>query len=242
MPKLPSKPSLENLKNQARTKQHLEQISLSQAQFALARDYGFPSWTRLKVFVEAKITKQAKPAALTKELLEYAASDVALLGQKFAQMPLHEILSVRTHAIQTKTITALVDGLLLGCAHPEPRVRFDCAMALDHMADERCTPVLRQLLQDPIPRVRRAAIHSVSCEACKVTKLDSGEELTPILIDMALNDSSPRVRMTAIGALAQTCADARAKPVFEMALTMKIDSVFRKILTRALEEIKVTRQ
>ncbi len=237
MPKLPSKANLGHLKNQAKAKQQREEITLTQAQFALARAYGFPSWTRLKVFVEAKMIKQAKPIALTKELLEYAVVDSAQLGQKFAQMPLHEILAVRSYALKTNSISALLDGLLRGCIHPEPRVRFDCVMALDHMADERCIPVLRQLLQDPIPRVRRAAIHSIACETCKVTGFNQSDDLTPILIQMALSDSSPRVRMAAVGALTQTCTDARAKPVFEMALTLKIDSVLRKTITRALNQI-----
>jgi HEAT repeat protein len=225
MPTLPSKANLEHLKNQAKAKHQREQITLAQAQFALARDYGFPSWTRLKIFVQAKMTKQAKPAMLTKELLEYAMLDPRQLGQKFAQMPLHEILAVRSYALETKTITTLIDGLLQGCTHPEPRVRFDCAMALDHMADERCTPMLRQLMQDPIPKVRRAAIHSISCEACKVSALNNHDDLTPVLLEIALNDTSPRVRMAAIHALTQTCTDARAKPIFEMALSAASDTL-----------------
>jgi HEAT repeat protein len=236
---LPSKPNLEHLKNQAKAKQQREQSTLAQAQFALARAYGFPSWTRLKVFVEAKMTKQAKPAALTKELLEYAVADPQQLGRRFAQMPLHEILAVRTYALETNTISILIDGLLKGCTHLEARVRFDCATALDHMADERCIPVLKQLLQDPVPKVRRAAIHSISCEACKVSKFNNqDDDLIAIFIQMVLHDSSPRVQMAAIGALTQTCTDARAKPIFEKVLTMNINSVFKKTLTRALNQLK----
>ncbi len=174
---------------------------------------------------------------LIQELLEQAVLDGQLLGQRFAQMPLREILAVRTHTLETNTFSNLVDGLLRGCIHPEPRVRFDCAMALDHMADERSTPMLKKLMQDPVPRVRRAAIHAISCDACKISSLFNRDDLIPDLIQIALGDANTKVRFAAIHALTKTCTDARAKPVFELALTMKIDAVFRKNITRALENL-----
>ena len=50
---LPARPSLEQLKKQARERQRATPgATLAEAQFALARDYGFDSWARLKHHVE----------------------------------------------------------------------------------------------------------------------------------------------------------------------------------------------
>jgi ankyrin repeat protein len=54
---LPAAPSLEQLRKQAkelvRERRHADQpLRLSDAQLALAREYGFPSWPRLKAYVE----------------------------------------------------------------------------------------------------------------------------------------------------------------------------------------------
>ncbi len=240
MSKLPSKPNLEHLKNQAKKKQSLQKITLAQAQFSLAKDYGFLSWTRLKNFVEAKAIRLSRPSVLTKELLEFAILDGTALGSRFALMPLHEILSVRNYAFEAGVLRILVDGLLLGCTHAKPRVRFDCAMALDHMADRSCTSTLRKLMQDPIPRVRRAAIHAISCEACKISNLENHDDLILDLIHIALEDDNIKVRFAAIYALTKSCTDTRAQSVFEAALQLNLSSSLRKILTRAIQPIKAS--
>ncbi|MFL5049206.1 MAG: hypothetical protein ACJ8D4_03780, partial [Xanthobacteraceae bacterium] len=54
---LPARPSLEHLKNEAKQRlkalrQQDPQAKLSTAQLAVARDYGFASWRRLKAQVD----------------------------------------------------------------------------------------------------------------------------------------------------------------------------------------------
>jgi ankyrin repeat protein len=50
---LPERPSLEHLKNEAKALKKSQSLSkLSDAQLALAREYGFPSWSKLKRYVE----------------------------------------------------------------------------------------------------------------------------------------------------------------------------------------------
>ena len=49
---LPDQPSLEQLRKQAKDLRRAEGIGLSAAQLAVARRYGFASWTRLKRHVE----------------------------------------------------------------------------------------------------------------------------------------------------------------------------------------------
>ena len=65
---LPARPSLEHLKNEA--KQRLKALrtqdrhaQLTEAQLAVARDYGFASWRALKVHVDEIIRKRVFAAA-----------------------------------------------------------------------------------------------------------------------------------------------------------------------------------
>ena len=51
---LPERPNLRHLKDQAKDLFHGGQaVSLAEAQFKLAREYGFASWPKLKAHVEA---------------------------------------------------------------------------------------------------------------------------------------------------------------------------------------------
>lgn len=205
----------------------LRRAKLADAQLVLAREYGFPNWARLKTHVEAagqSVTTPANPrdqrrSARRQIIQELAASlliwsrqhEAQALGARFALMPLRDILAVREHLNATGELPVVVDGLLEGLSHPGPRARFDCANALDHLADERCAGPLRRLLDDPVPRVRRAALHSLSCDACKLSPLEPGEDLVPTLINMALSDPSIRVRRAAVPLLESHCRDGRVE-------------------------------
>lgn len=229
MPRLPLSPNLDHLKQQAKRllkaqpagdPDALERVRVQQvhgvqgdpfrladAQWVIAREYGFPSWAKLKAFVEATAAPAHTPDDKTLSNRQRFVRDLSLnlvaaagrgdskaLGSYFAATPLRDILAVRQALAETESLGAVVAGLVYGLEHDEPRVRFDCAGALDHMADERCAEPLRRLLDDPVPRVRRAAMHSLSCDACKLSPLTYGDDLVPKLIDMALYDPSPRVR------------------------------------------------
>ncbi|WP_216319047.1 HEAT repeat domain-containing protein [Deinococcus aestuarii] len=248
---LPASPSLDHLRGQAksllkaflagdagareRVVAQLPQLGdvpwdrharLADAQFVLAREYGFPNWARLKTYVEAAgpsattvNPRDQRRSARRQVVYELAASlliwsrqhEAQALGARFALMPLRDILAVREQLNGAGELPAVVDGLLEGLRHPRPRVRFDCANALDHLADERCAGPLRRLLDDPVPRVRRAALHSLSCDACKLSPLEPGEDLVPTLINMALSDPSIRVRRAAVPLLESHCRDGRVE-------------------------------
>jgi uncharacterized protein len=78
MATLPAQPSLDHLRRQARNLLRAaraadsdaaerigavsQQLTLAAAQLAVARDYGFPSWLRLKTEVEARTTDLARRA------------------------------------------------------------------------------------------------------------------------------------------------------------------------------------
>jgi hypothetical protein len=66
---LPERPSLEQLRNQARELQMGRGIPLSQAQLELARSYGFPSWPRLKHHVEEMLGLRARLEAFVEAAL-----------------------------------------------------------------------------------------------------------------------------------------------------------------------------
>lgn len=222
-------------------------LRLADAQRVVAREYGFASWAKLKAYVEAVAANEARAypepsvrrrflRGLAGELVASARrGDAEALGARFATMPLRDILAVRDLLVSTGRVRVVVDGLLEGLDDARPRVRFDCAGALDHMADERCAVPLRRLLEDPVPRVRRAALHSLSCDACKLGPLVRNEDLVPVLIGMALNDPSVRVRRSAVPMLEGYCHDGRAVATMRRLATRDADT---KVLRTAREALR----
>ena len=171
---------------------------------------------------------------LTDELLTLASSNVVALAARMA-IPLRDILDVRAHLLETKRLHLLVNGLLLGLEHGRPKVRADCAGALDHFADERCAEPLRRLLSDPVPKVRRMALHSLSCDACKLAPLEVTGDLVAQLIEMTLHDSSIRVRRAALGNLGTSCADPRALRRLQQVVSSESDAEMVRSAKRLLE-------
>jgi HEAT repeat protein len=163
------------------------------------------------------------------------ASDPKTIGEHFALMPLRTILELRKHLLETGQHVLLVDGLLVGLNHPEPRVRYNCALAMDHIADDRCAEPLRALLEDAVPRVRAAALHSLSCEACKVTPLPVPGDLIETLIAKANSDPSIRVRRAAVGSLIETCTNPRVLKALQDLKTRETDADIQRQLIRALK-------
>lgn len=171
MPRLPLSPDLDHLKQQAKRllkaqragdPDALERVRaqqvrgvqgdpfrLTDAQWVVAKEYGFPNWARLKAFIEAAApahtpgdnalsNRQRFVRDLTSEIMAAAGQgDYKALGSRFAAMPLRDILIVRQSLAEADGLGVVVTGLVDGLAHVKPRVRFDCAGALDHLADER---------------------------------------------------------------------------------------------------------
>jgi HEAT repeat protein len=176
----------------------------------------------------------ARASELATKLL---ASDTKTIGQHFALMPLHEILGLRQHLLEIGRHALLVEKLLEGLKHPEARVRYNCALAMDHIADERCSEPLHALLEDAVPKVRRAALHSLSCEACKVTPLPVPGDLIETLIAKAMSDPSIRVRRTAVDSLAETCTDPRVLAALQELESTDRDAGMQQRLKRALKTV-----
>ncbi len=91
--------------------------------------------------------------------------------------------------------------------HPNSRTRWLCLDYLDHVAVPASAAVFIAALDDPVPRVRRHAIHALTCRACKSGPWPS-DVITPLRRVVAA-DVNPRVRFEALRALL-LCLDAAA--------------------------------
>jgi HEAT repeat protein len=180
--------------------------------------------------------RMARVSELATTLL---GSDPKTIGEHFALMPLRTILELRAHLLETGEHELLVTGLLTGLNHSEPRVRYNCALAMDHIADDRCSEPLQALLEDAVPKVRRAALHSLSCEACKVTPLPVPGDLIETLIAKANTDPSIRVRRAAVGSLSETCSNPRVLKALQDLETRESDADIQRQLKRALKTVSL---
>lgn len=238
-------------------------FALADALLIVAREAGFSSWPKLKARVEAVNAgkpleagagslpedmaaerKKTGPQALAlpelvRQLADLAAQrDSVGLARCFSRLPLREILAVRGLVVEQGSYPLLVEDLLEGLNHASPKVRYDCAHALDHLADERCVEPLRRLLDDPVPRVRRMALHVLSCDACKLHPLRTEDDLIARVIARALADPSINVRRHATVALGNFCADVRAGLALETLVAQESDAALLREARRALRRRK----
>ena len=194
-------------------------LLLAHAQAVLAREAGFPSWPQLKAYVDAPrfvrrprgpkklpsfsrleelyaytlgVVKRDEPAALALEMPPggwYGRTTAVLLREMF---------------LERGTLDAVTSLIAKGLDHPNAKVRYECAHLLDSFGDDRCVQTLTKLLEDPVPRVRAIALHSIVCDACKVTPLRGRPDFLALTIDWATNDPHRRVRQEATRVLAES--------------------------------------
>ncbi len=162
-------------------------------------------------------------------------------------VPTHELhaqaeqLSDRDWRMVMKAATALaragqagLDAVLWGLSHPNARVRRGCAGFLDHHATDACIPQLRwAALHDPASKVRRVAVHAVTCQQCKPSPLTG--DLVGLLVQVAQSDPNRRVRGKAIGGLRSQPRDARAVAALEQILRTETD---RRLWSQAHQALK----
>ncbi|WP_273733874.1 ankyrin repeat domain-containing protein [Mycolicibacterium septicum] len=70
--RLPSNPSIDHLRAEARKLQRADRTPLHQAQFAVARDYGFSSWPKLVHYLRDAAELSVDPGALDEDALDSA--------------------------------------------------------------------------------------------------------------------------------------------------------------------------
>lgn len=95
------------------------------------------------------------------------------------------------------------DVIVAGLTDPHPKVRWWCIQLLDHVPDERALRAVVPLLDDPVDRVRRNAVHALGCIACKPgAEPDLPVELVDRIERMVREDPNAKVRREAAHALA----------------------------------------
>ena len=110
----------------------------------------------------------------------------------------------------------------------DPKVRARATSLLDHLADDRCVDPLRRALTDPSPLVRRHAVHSIGCQQCKISPLQT--DVVGLLVERALHDKSLRVRRVAVHQLGLQPHDPRAVDALQSILANDHD---QKLHSRA---------
>jgi len=120
-----------------------------------------------------------------------------------------------------------LDLLRAGMESPNWRIRAGSAGLMDHLADDSCGEPLLALLRDPHEKVRRAALHSVSCEPCKDEPLCV--DWVPEVVRLAQADRIVRVRRIATLMLGARREDPRARE----ALTGLLQDRDAKVRSRA---------
>lgn len=111
--KLPPRPSLEQLKKQAKERlTTMPGASLAEAQFAVAREYGFESWAKLKHHVEAQLPLGLEQhEGLARDLAAVYRTGDAAAAQRLNDL-FHSSLDVEQirQFIKDRLLTAFPDG------------------------------------------------------------------------------------------------------------------------------------
>jgi hypothetical protein len=131
---LPPNPNLEHLKKQAKAlleklRQRNTDVTLVDAQHALAREYGFPSWPKLKAHVESPIPPTSlfeRFTMATRQALFFSRYESATLG-RLRIRPEHVLLGIirgegRSSRDLWKTTGVMLDEARTAMVDPnEPR-------------------------------------------------------------------------------------------------------------------------
>ena len=94
-------------------------------------------------------------------------------------------------------------ALIAGLEHPNAKVRWWCLQLMDHLADASFIPSILPLLNDPVGKVRKHAVHALTCDVCKLDKcgLELSQDVQAKIAEVAQTDLDERVRNEAHAAL-----------------------------------------
>jgi len=106
---------------------------------------------------------------------------------------------LRRVAVGPRVKAALVAGL----DHPNAKVRWWCLQLMDHLADASYLEPIAAKLTDPVAKVRRHAIHALTCAACKPDRRRLPVDIDERLRAVAAHDPAAKVRLEAEAALAE---------------------------------------
>ena len=154
------------------------------------------------------------------EHIEWIAANVDdIPPEELIELVTHHDWRVRhpaeSHLSRNLDNVEIMDAVIAGIVHENPRIRVACAQLMDHGGDDRCAEPLRQALNDPVPKVRLAALHSLQCQPCKREPLRY--DAISDMVQMADHDPDPKVRRSALGGV-QVAPDRRLVHAIERAL------------------------
>ena len=130
----------------------------------------------------------------------------------------------------------VVDVLLSGLAHDNPKVRFECAHALDSYDDGRAPAHLAPLIDDPVPRVRWMAMHALVCDGCKSEPAPWSADICRRIAARLLSDPSVKVRRHAAYEITR-CGEALATETLTALLAQESDDLTRKVAEQGLKRL-----
>jgi HEAT repeats len=221
-------------------------VSLADALHVVAREAGYRSWPALVAAVRTTGDEVHAPLVgpawrgtfvdgLVGAIVTDARSgDVEATIERMSGLPRRLGDAIRDRLASAGDLSFVVDVLAAGLSHPNARIRFESAGLLDHFADDRCVAPLRTLLHDPVPRVRRMALHALGRERCKLAPLPSNDDFVSLAVDQAVNDLSVVVRRNAVSELSIRLGDRRAVETMRSLMERETDATILRIASRAL--------
>jgi hypothetical protein len=85
-------------------------------------------------------------------------------------------------------------ALIRGLDHANAKVRWWCLQLMDHLADESYLEPILSKLTDPVAKVRRHAVHALTCGACKPDRSPLDLDIEETLRAVIENDADEKVR------------------------------------------------
>jgi hypothetical protein len=218
-------------------------LRLAQAQAAIARENHYPSWPKLKAAVEKDMARRKRRSAhqslirrmIDETIVRAHAGDAAGLTRITPLGKEAEVQIVAAISADPATLDMVVGVYIAGLQHPNPKVRYECAHALDRYGHVSAVEPLIQLSYDSVPRVRWMALHALSCDACKTQRpvaLKAFERAS----ELARSDDSVQVRRHATVAVGKL-GGKKARPVLEQIAANDRDDIVRRNARSMLSQL-----
>lgn len=146
----------------------------------------------------ARLDRRTVPEVFPDDLVER-------LGDKQSRLEAIRALmgGVNAREVRRTVMTEEVfEALVRGTRHGNDVVRWWSVQLLDHSPDKRAFDAIVPLLEDPVDRVRRNAVHALGCRVCKPDATATPDSTVVRRIrSMASDDPNDKVRLEASATL-----------------------------------------
>ena len=154
----------------------------------------------------------------------------------YGWLPRHEVDRLRDQADRELPFDLIARAAI---EDRDASVRWQSVTLLDHYDDDRHVDALLTAATDPVPRVRRHAVHALGCTKCNRTV--GCIDAVPALADRALHDENGKVRRHATWALIVRLPDPRVRAVLDEVARADADDRVRRDAAWALRHRSVRR-